>query len=80
MSSRELEHLRQDRLIEAEDQEHVLDTAGIEVSTHLWYVWTEVAIEHEWLARRARRAYGADRTDVTALEDEGLAAYADLAR
>lgn len=59
-----------DRLIQVEDEGHVLDTAGVQVSTHLWYVWTEVALEHEWLAKRARRAYEADRRDVALLEDE----------
>jgi len=70
MSSREPEDVSEDRLIEVEDEGHVLDTAGVRVSTHLWYVWTEVAIEHEWLAKRARRAYEADRMAVTPLEDE----------
>lgn len=70
MSTREPGRVDEDRLIRVEDQGRVLDTAGIEVSTHLWYVWTEIAIEHEWLAKRARRLYEADRSAVVPLEDE----------
>jgi hypothetical protein len=68
-----------DRLIEVQDEGHVLETAGIQVSTHLWYLWTEVALDHEWLAMRARRAYEADRRDVAPLEEEMKASLVAVA-
>jgi uncharacterized protein YutE (UPF0331/DUF86 family) len=42
----------------------------MEVSTHLWYVWTEVAIEHEWLAVQAREAYHLKQDEVGHIEQE----------
>jgi hypothetical protein len=71
-------HVGQDRLIEVEDQAFVLETAGILVSTHLWYVWTEIAIEHEWQGKHARGSYQADRAAVTNLEDETKASLISI--
>jgi len=68
-----------DRLIEVQDEGHVLETAGIQVSTHLWSLWTEVALDHEWLAKRARRAYEAHRPDVAPLEEEMKASLVAVA-
>jgi hypothetical protein len=62
-----------EKVIEVHEQQHLLETAG-QVSTHLWYVWTEIALEHEWLAIQARTAYVLNRTDVSHIEDEMKAA------
>ena len=68
-----------DQLIQPDDEARVLATAGATVTTHLWYVWTEVAMEHEWLAKRARRAYEAHGRDVASLEEEMKASLVTVA-